>query len=173
MTSFDTWPPIRIAGTGAYVPERVVTNAELVASGLDTTDEWVVSHTGIRERRWASDAETTASLAAESARRALAAADVHVDEIDLLVLATSSPDWIQPATASAVHHALGMRHDAGVFDDPLVGGLEPAVDELGIRHDSIGDERAGAGDADRWPGVDATHVPGLPTCPCSGHVVAP
>lgn len=116
MSSFDTWPPIRIAGTGSYLPERVVTNAELVATGLDTTDEWIVSHTGIRERRWASDEQTTASLAAEAARRAMATADVHVDDIDLLVLATSSPDWIQPATASAVHHALGMRDDSGVFD---------------------------------------------------------
>ncbi len=116
MTSFDTWPPIRIAGTGSFVPERVVTNAELVEGGLDTTDAWIVDHTGIRERRWASDETTTAELATAAARRALEAADCFPDDIDLLVLATSTPDWQQPATASAVHQQLGLRHDAGVFD---------------------------------------------------------
>lgn len=115
MTSFDTWPPIRIAGTGSFVPDRVVTNAELVAE-LDTTDEWIVEHTGIRERRWAGPGTTTAQLATAAAQRALDAADSFIDDIDLLVLATSSPDWQQPATASAVHAALGMRGDAGVFD---------------------------------------------------------
>ena len=116
MTSFDTWPPIRIAGTGSFVPERVVTNAELVASGLDTTDEWIVEHTGIRERRWAPEGMTTAELATNAARLALDAADCFPDDVDLLVLATSSPDWQQPATASAVHAQLGLRPDAGVFD---------------------------------------------------------
>ncbi len=116
MTSFDTWPPIRIAGTGSFVPDRVVTNAELVAGGLETTDEWIVDHTGIRERRWAQPGTTTAQLATEAARRALEAADAFVEDVDLLVLATSSPDWQQPATASAVHAQLGMRPDAGVFD---------------------------------------------------------
>ncbi len=116
MTSFDTWPPIRIAGTGSFVPERVVTNAELVADGLKTTDEWIVEHTGIRERRWADPETTTAQLAAESARFALDAADCFADDVDLLILATSSPDWQQPATASAVHELLGLRPDAGVFD---------------------------------------------------------
>jgi 3-oxoacyl-[acyl-carrier-protein] synthase-3 len=116
VTSFDTWPPIRIAGTGSFVPERVVTNAELVEGGLETTDEWIVEHTGIRERRWAEPGGTTASLAVNAAQRALEMADVHPDEVDLLVLATSSPDWQQPATASAVHHALGLRPDAGALD---------------------------------------------------------
>jgi 3-oxoacyl-[acyl-carrier-protein] synthase-3 len=116
VSSVDTWPPIRIAGTGSFVPERVVTNAELVEGGLETTDEWIVSHTGIRERRWVEPGTTTAQLAAEATRQALGMADVFVDEVDLLVLATSSPDWQQPATASAVHHALGLRPDAGVMD---------------------------------------------------------
>jgi 3-oxoacyl-[acyl-carrier-protein] synthase-3 len=116
VTSFDTWPPIRIAGTGSFVPERVVTNAELVAGGLNTTDEWIVSHTGIRERRWVEPGTTTADLAAEAARRALEASGAFPDDVDLLVLATSTPDWQQPATASAVHHAIGLRPDAGVFD---------------------------------------------------------
>jgi 3-oxoacyl-[acyl-carrier-protein] synthase-3 len=116
MTSVDTWPPIAIAATGAYVPEREVTNDELVASSLDTTSEWIESHTGIRARRWADPAVTTASLAAAAARVALERADLDPIDIDLLVLATSTPDWQQPATASAVHHELGMRPDAGCFD---------------------------------------------------------
>jgi 3-oxoacyl-[acyl-carrier-protein] synthase-3 len=116
VSSVDTWPPIRIAGTGSYVPERVVTNAELVDGGLETTDEWIVEHTGIRERRWAEDGTTTAHIAAEAARRAIESADVFPDDIDLLILATSSPDWQQPATASAVHFALGLRPDAGAVD---------------------------------------------------------
>lgn len=116
MTSFDTWPPVRIAGTGSYLPERVVTNAELVASGLDTSDEWVVERTGIRERRWAAAGQATSDLAVEAARQALDAAGVDPADVDLLVLATSSPDWIQPATASAVHHGLDLRADAAAVD---------------------------------------------------------
>lgn len=120
MSSFDTWPPISIAGTGSYLPARVVTNDELVASGLDTTAAWIVARTGIVERRWAADDETTASLAANACRAALDDAGVHPDEIDLVVLATSSPDWQQPATASAVHAALGLRGDAGAMDVNVV-----------------------------------------------------
>ncbi|MCW2955575.1 MAG: 3-oxoacyl-ACP synthase [Thermoleophilia bacterium] len=116
MTSFDTWPPISIAGTGSYVPERVVANAELVESGLDTTAAWIVERTGIIERRWAADDQQTSDLAIEAARRAMLAAEVHPDEIDLVVLATSTPNWPQPSTASAVHHGLGLRPDAGAID---------------------------------------------------------
>lgn len=120
MTSFDLWPPIAIAGTGSYVPERVVTNAELVEGGLETTDEWIVERTGIRERRWLANDQATSDLAVMAARRALEAADAHPDDIDLVVLATSTPDWPQPATASAVHHALGLRGDAGAMDINVV-----------------------------------------------------
>lgn len=116
MTSFDTWPPIRVAGTGSFVPERVVTNDELVAGGLDTTPDWIVEHTGISERRWVEEGTTTANLAASAARAALESAGAYADEVDLLVLATSTPDWQQPATASAVHQELGLRPDVGVFD---------------------------------------------------------
>lgn len=119
MSSFDTWPPVSIAGTGSYVPERIVTNAELCET-LDTSDEWIVSHTGIRERRWASADETTATLAARACERALQASACHAGDIDLIVLATSTPDWRQPATASAVHALLGLRDDAGAVDVNVV-----------------------------------------------------
>src|SRR5438046_1408736 len=116
MTSFDTWPPIRIAGTGSYVPDCVVTNDELVASGLDTTAAWILEHTGIAERRWADDDQSTADLAVLAGRRALDAAGVHADEVDLVLLATSTPDWHVPATATAVHQGLGLRGEAGALD---------------------------------------------------------
>lgn len=115
VTSFDTWPPIAIAATGSAVPERVVTNAELETT-LATTDAWIVEHTGIRERRWVSDEEATSDLAARACRAALDAAGSDVDEVDLVIVATATPDWPQPATASAVHGLLGMRPDAGAMD---------------------------------------------------------
>jgi len=116
MSSFDIWPPIRIAGTGSSVPERVVSNDELAATGLDTTAEWIEARTGIRERRWAAEGETTSDLATQAGRRALENADVDAEDVDLLILATSSPDWMQPATASAVHHRLELRRDAAAMD---------------------------------------------------------
>lgn len=116
MTSFDTWPPIRVAGTGSYVPERIVTNDELVASGLDTTSEWIEQHTGIRERRFAAEGEATSDLAVHAARAAMEAADCWPDDIELVIVATSTPDWPQPATASAVHHALELSPEAGAMD---------------------------------------------------------
>jgi 3-oxoacyl-[acyl-carrier-protein] synthase-3 len=120
-SSFDMWPPVAIAGTGSYVPERVVTNEDLItAGGLDTTDAWIVEKTGIRERRFAHEDQTTSQLASEAARRALEAADTFPEDIDLVIVATSTPDWPQPATASAVHHALGLRPDAGAMDVNVV-----------------------------------------------------
>lgn len=110
------WPPVRIAGTGSFLPDNVITNDDLVDRGLETTDEWIVEHTGIRERCWADVNTTTAQLAAQAAKNALDSAEAYADEIDLLILTTSTPDWQQPATASAVHELLGLRADAGAFD---------------------------------------------------------
>ena len=83
---------IRILGTGSYLPDKVVTNED-IAKTLDTTDEWIYSHTGIRSRHVAGEGETTSSMAAEAGRRALEAAGVKPEEIGLIVLATSSPDY--------------------------------------------------------------------------------
>ncbi|WP_156677770.1 beta-ketoacyl-ACP synthase III [Sphingomonas profundi] len=103
-----------IAGTGSALPARCVTNAEL-AETVDTTDEWIVERTGIRTRYIAGDGETTATLATEAARRALAAAGIAPDAIDLIVLATATPDQTFPATATKVQAALGID-DCVAFD---------------------------------------------------------
>ncbi|MGC2776913.1 MAG: beta-ketoacyl-ACP synthase III [Bradyrhizobium sp.] len=103
-----------VLGCGSYLPQRVVTNAEL-ASRIETSDEWIVQRTGIRERHVAADGEFTSHLAINAARAALAAADVDPQSIDLIVLGTSTPDNTFPATAVAVQNGLGITHGAA-FD---------------------------------------------------------
>jgi 3-oxoacyl-[acyl-carrier-protein] synthase-3 len=96
-----------IRGCGSYLPERVVSNHEL-AKRVDTTDEWIVERTGIRQRHLAGDKELTSELALEASRRAMQAAGITADDVDLIVLATTTPDETFPATATAVQAALGM-----------------------------------------------------------------
>ncbi|WP_316163310.1 beta-ketoacyl-ACP synthase III [Bradyrhizobium sp. SZCCHNRI20481] len=103
-----------VLGCGSYLPQRVVTNAEL-ASRIETSDEWIVQRTGIRERHVAAEGEFTSHLAVNAARAALAAADVDPQSIDLIVLGTSTPDNTFPATAVAVQNELGIHHGAA-FD---------------------------------------------------------
>jgi 3-oxoacyl-[acyl-carrier-protein] synthase-3 len=104
----------QIIGCGAYLPERIVTNAELARS-VDTSDEWIVSRTGIRRRHIVVDGETTADLALKSAERALADAKVGVREIDLVIVATTTPDETFPSVATAVQSRVGMTRGAA-FD---------------------------------------------------------
>jgi 3-oxoacyl-[acyl-carrier-protein] synthase-3 len=103
-----------ILGTGSALPRRCMTNAEL-ATMVDTSDEWIVARTGIRERYIAGEGETTSSLATDAARRALEAAGVAATEIDLIILATATPDQTFPATATTVQAALGIN-DCIAFD---------------------------------------------------------
>lgn len=103
-----------IAGTGSALPRRCVTNAEL-AETMDTSDEWIVERTGIRARYVAAPDETTATLGAEAARRALAAAGVAASDIGLIVLATATPDQTFPASATKVQQMLGID-DCIAFD---------------------------------------------------------
>ena len=98
----------RIAGTGSYLPEKVLTNADL-AKFVDTSDEWIVSRTGIRERHVAAEGETTGDLAYHAAVRALEAAGVDASELDLIVLGTTTPDLIFPSTACLLQHRLGAN----------------------------------------------------------------
>ena len=100
-----------ILGCGAHLPERVLTNHEL-SQMVDTSDEWIVERTGIRERRIAADGETTSDLAIVAARAALEDAQVDARDIDLIVLATSTPDYTFPATAVTVQAALGLTRGA-------------------------------------------------------------
>ena len=104
-----------IAGTGSALPPLRVTNADLAARGIDTTDEWIVERTGIQARHFAGDGETTASLATEAAGKALAAAGVAADKVGLIVLATATPDQTFPASATRVQTALGIN-DCIAFD---------------------------------------------------------
>ena len=103
-----------VLGCGAYLPEGILTNAEL-AQRIDTSDEWIVQRTGIRRRHIAAEGEFTSHLAIHAARSALADAQVDAQSIDLIVLATSTPDNTFPATAVAVQNGLGIRHGAA-FD---------------------------------------------------------
>ena len=103
-----------IAGVGSALPKRRVTNDEL-ASQVDTSDEWIVERTGIKARYIAADGETTGSLATEAARKALANAGVEARDINLIVLATATPDQTFPSTATKVQAALGID-DCIAFD---------------------------------------------------------
>lgn len=103
-----------VSGCGGYLPDRVLTNAELAAL-VDTSDEWIVSRSGIRQRHIAAEGETTADLATRAAERAMAAAGVGAADIDLIVLATATPDDTFPATATIVQDRLGIRQGAA-FD---------------------------------------------------------
>jgi 3-oxoacyl-[acyl-carrier-protein] synthase-3 len=98
---------IGIIGTGSYLPPRVCTNEEL-ARLVDTSDEWIVARTGIRQRRYVDPGVATSDLATVAAEKALRDAGVAASDVGAIVLATSSPDWIQPATACAVHRHLGV-----------------------------------------------------------------
>lgn len=104
----------RITGTGGYLPARVMTNADLEKI-VDTTDDWIVSRTGIRERHIAADGETTCDLAEQAARRALRSAALEADAIDLIIVATTTPDRIFPSTACLLQDRLGI-HGCAAFD---------------------------------------------------------
>jgi 3-oxoacyl-[acyl-carrier-protein] synthase-3 len=111
-----------VKGCGSYLPKRVVTNEELSRT-VATDDEWIVRRTGIRQRHIAADGELTSDLALEAARRALAAAHMTPDEIDLIVLATSTPDRTFPATATTVQAKLGMTRGAAYDVQAVCAGF--------------------------------------------------
>ncbi len=104
----------RIIGCGSYLPERIMLNAELAAM-VDTSDEWIVERTGIRQRHIAADGETTSDIAFAAAQRALAHAGIEADSIDLIVLATATPDNTFPSTATKLQARLGITRGAA-FD---------------------------------------------------------
>ncbi|HYS52103.1 MAG TPA: 3-oxoacyl-ACP synthase, partial [Burkholderiales bacterium] len=98
----------RIVGTGSYLPPKVVTNADL-AKQMDTSDEWIRTRTGIRQRHIAEPSQTSSDLAVEASRAALAAARIPPQEIDLIIVATSTPDYIFPSTACIMQAKLGIK----------------------------------------------------------------
>ncbi|MEK8132013.1 beta-ketoacyl-ACP synthase III [Paenibacillus filicis] len=106
--------PVGIIGTGKYVPDRVLTNREL-ESMVETNDEWIVTRTGIRERRLASSEQATSDLAYEASIRALEAAGVSPEELDLIIVATITPDMAFPSVSCLLQHRLGAKK-AAAFD---------------------------------------------------------
>jgi len=121
----------RLVGTGAALPERSVSNAELVAElsqrGIESSDDWIVERTGIRQRHLASAAETTTLLGAKAARRALDAAGLQAAEIDLVIVATSTPDQIFPSTACLIQRELGIGGGAALDVQAVCAGFVYAM----------------------------------------------
>ena len=112
-------PYSRITGTGSFLPERRLTNAdlaaELAASGVVTSDDWIVERTGIRARHFAAPSVCSSDLGFEAARKALQAANLQAQDIDLIIVATSTPDMVFPSTACIVQNRLGA-HGSAAFD---------------------------------------------------------
>lgn len=105
----------RLTGVGSYLPGCPVSNDDLVARGIDTSDAWIVTRTGIRARHLAAPEQTSSRMAAEAARKALAMAGIEAAELDLIIVATSTPDYIFPSTACLVQGLLGNK-GATAFD---------------------------------------------------------
>ncbi|MGE8493907.1 MULTISPECIES: beta-ketoacyl-ACP synthase III [Comamonas] len=110
----------RIIGTGSYLPPRRVTNDELAAEmatrGLETSDEWIVERTGIKARHFAAPDVVASDLALEASKNALQAASIQASDIDLIIVATSTPDMVFPSTAAILQHKLGIANGCPVFD---------------------------------------------------------
>ncbi len=106
--------PMQITGVGRYLPSKVLTNHD-IEQMVDTSDEWIVERSGIRERRIAAPGESSSSLGAEAARRALASAQLEADAIDMVITGTCTPDGMFPATATRIQSAIGANH-AAAFD---------------------------------------------------------
>lgn len=105
----------RISGTGAYLPTRIVTNHDL-ANRVDTTNEWIVSRTGIEQRHIAGAQESTAMMATQAAQKALEAARIHPNDVDLIIVATCSPDNNFPSVACELQNCLGITNRSAAFD---------------------------------------------------------
>ena len=121
----------RITGTGSYLPPRRLSNADLVqelaAKGVETSDDWIVERTGIRARHFADPDMASSDLALEAARQALEAAGVHATEIDLIIVATSTPDMVFPSTACILQHKLGAAGGAAFDVQAVCSGFVYAL----------------------------------------------
>lgn len=107
----------RISGTGSYLPGEPVSNAALIAAhGLESSDEWIIERTGIRNRHLAATGVTSSDLALEASRRALQAAGRLPEDVDLIIVATSTPDYVFPSAAAMLQSKLGITNGAAAFD---------------------------------------------------------
>jgi 3-oxoacyl-[acyl-carrier-protein] synthase-3 len=111
----------RIIGTGSYLPEKTLTNFDLEKM-VDTSNDWIVSRSGIHERHIAADNQLTSDLALQASLKAISAADISANEIDLIVIATTSPDQIFPSTACILQDKLGIKNGSAAFDIQAVCG---------------------------------------------------
>jgi 3-oxoacyl-[acyl-carrier-protein] synthase-3 len=119
----------RILSTGSYVPERVVTNAEVDALMGESTNEWLLENVGIRERRWMAPDQTTSDLIVEASRTALERAGVAAADLDLIIVSTDTPDYLSPSTSVVVQHKLGANK-AGSYDiNSACAGWVMALDQ--------------------------------------------
>lgn len=134
----------RIVGTGSYLPEKVLTNADLEQM-IDTTADWIVERTGVEERHIAAPGETTCDLAEHAARRALEAAGLEPGDLDLIVLGTTTPDHVFPSVATQLQHRLGCPGGPAFDVQAVCTGFVYALD---IAHRFI---RTGAASAARCP----------------------
>ncbi|NOZ10592.1 MAG: ketoacyl-ACP synthase III [Gammaproteobacteria bacterium] len=128
----------RIAGTGGYLPSRTMSNTDLEAL-VDTSDEWIISRTGIKERHIAADGETTCDLAEQASRRAIEAAGYQPGDIDLIIVATTTPDLVFPSTACLLQDRLGIQGCAAFDVQAVCTGF---VYALGIAEKFIRTESA-------------------------------
>jgi len=119
----------QILSTGSYVPERIVTNAEIDAILGESTSEWLLENVGIRERRWMTPDQTTSDLVVEASRKALEQAGVHPEQINLIIVSTDTPDYLSPGTSVVVQHKLGAVN-AGCYDvNSACAGWVTALDQ--------------------------------------------
>src|SRR5665648_258557 len=118
----------QILATGSYVPERVVTNAEVDALMGESTNEWLLANVGIRERRWMSSEQTTSDLIVEASKKALDRAGIKANELDLIIVSTDTPDYLSPSTSIVVQYKLGSS--AGCYDvNSACAGWVTALDQ--------------------------------------------
>lgn len=119
----------QILATGSYVPERVVTNAEVDALLGESTDQWLLENVGIRERRWMAPEQTTSDLIVEAAQKALSRSGISPEELDLIIVSTDTPDYLSPSTSVVVQHKLGASK-AGCYDvNSACAGWVTALDQ--------------------------------------------
>jgi len=116
----------QIIGCGSYLPERILTNKEL-STIVDTSDEWIVARTGIRQRHIAADGELTSDLSYKAAKRALENAEISADGVDIIILATTTPDHTFPATATKVQARLGLKNGAAFDIQAVCSGFVYAL----------------------------------------------
>ncbi len=119
----------QILATGSYVPERVITNAEMDEMLGESTDQWLVENVGIRQRRWMTPEQTTSDLVVEASRRAIQRAGITAADLDLIIVSTDTPDYLSPGTSVVVQHKLGAS-STGCYDvNSACAGWTTALDQ--------------------------------------------